>query len=172
MQIPVHISNADQLKELARTVVRHANNEHPMLQQSFDEFVRAGIDNPSYAKTILKGAQMDSVTAMAKDVADGYLSSDEYRSKAQIGAFTIDNLFTNTESGNKFNESFIKQHPKTWIKRCAVLKGLSEGTKCEIGVGDFVKCSKYKNVKIAVYKTLKRVAKHFKNNPEKIKTII
>lgn len=151
---PKTIQNAQEIKELAHTIARQARYDHPQLEENFDRFVKAGIEAPGYAKTILRCAECDVAMEQRDEVLRGLVSSEEHSQNTLNASTRLSSLFRETESGDALNEKFIAMYPETWIKRAAIFGGLAEQTN-----GTPALCSTNKSIKITVYKIFKRTYK-------------
>lgn len=148
------ITNAQEIRELAHTVARQARYNHPQLEENFDKFVKASIEAPGYAKTMLRCAECDVAMEQRDDVLRGLVSSEEHSQNTKNASTRLSSLFRERESGDALNKKFMEIYPETWMKRAAIYGGLAEPTN-----GTPALCSTNKSIKITVYKMFKRTYK-------------
>lgn len=122
------VKNPEQIKQLATDVVRMANAEHPMLEETYGKLVDAGINTPSYTQMTLKKAEYDSYIKAAQDLGNLEINSDEYLNKIKRTRNSLSKL-ERSPKGNSLFGSLKTTYPKTVLKRVAILGGLSEGHK-------------------------------------------
>ena len=144
------IKNPSQIKQLATDVVRMANAEHPMLNETYDKLVDIGIDTPSYTQMTLKKAEYDSYIKAAKDLSELEISSENYINRINRTRKSLSKM-ERSSKGNSLFGSIKTVYPKTALKRIAILGGLSEGHK------ELIPCSANKFIKKFTLRFLKLV---------------
>ena len=135
------IQNANEIRNLAKDVVRMARNEHPMLERTYENFVNASKDSPSFGLVALRKAEFDSYYQFIKES----IPRNELKS---IISTTREKLkvLENGEIGMKLHTSMQNLHKKTSIKRAAIVAALTEGNKTHnpTSKGKFLKRFFYK----------------------------
>lgn len=144
------VNNAQHINQLSQDVVRMSNASHPMLEETYDRFVKVGVDTPSYTQMTLKKAEYDSYIKAAKDLANEEIGVNDYINRIKRTRTTLAKLDT-SETGKKLYSAMKEVYPKTALKRIAVLSGLSEGH------AKFEHCSTGKTIKKNVYRFLKLI---------------
>ena len=120
------VRNPQEIRQLATDIVRMANAEHPMLKETYERFVDAGIENPSYAQMTLKKAEYDSYIRAAGDLQAEEIGVHDYMDRIKRTRNSLSNL-ERTDKGRSLFGAIRKMYPKTAIKRVSILGGLSEG---------------------------------------------
>lgn len=143
------INNAEEIRSLAKDVIRMARNGHPMLQDTYTNFVNASLDNPSFGLVALKKAEFDSYKKML--LVDGLTRSEV----SQMAKNTKDNLapLESGKIGKMLHDSLRKLYPKTFYKRSAIALFLGEVSN------NYYPTSKHKFLKKVFAKVLKTAAK-------------
>lgn len=118
------INNAEEIRSLAKDVIRMARNDHPMLQDTYTNFVNASLDNPSFGLVALRKAEFDSYKKML--LVDKLTRSEV----SQMAKNTKDNLapLENGKIGMVLHDSLRKFYPKTFYKRSAIALLLGEAS--------------------------------------------
>ena len=159
------VENEEEIRQLAKDVVRMANCNHPMLEDTYLRFVDAGEKYASFAQLALKKAEYDFYIDTAKDYRDNVLSNQEFLSKyrntsstlssldrSQVGMRLYNSMKTQWFRDNPYDENraFDSEYNKKYyeaaknakdvvLKRIAILAGLTEGSKtllpCSVGKG-------------------------------------
>ena len=165
------IENAENIRNLARTVVRMASCSHPMLESTYENFINEGVKVPYFAQLALKKAEYDSYIQSANEYAQGDISRVDYYARYKntrstlskldhssdgsrlyeaMRKFVVDNIKISPENKQGYKEA-LKKGKEMMQKRIAILSGLAEGSK------DLVPCSYNKGVKKFAYRFLRLV---------------
>ena len=144
------VSNSQEIRELARDVVRMSGAEHPMLNDTYSRFVDAGIESPSFAQVMLKQAEMDYYTQYAKNLVEGTFVKNEFKNKIYKVRENLNGL-ENTFMGKMLVQAIKKDFPQTGLKRLAILSSWVENSN------ELKPCSLNKRFKKFTYKCLKRI---------------
>ena len=141
------VQYSEDIKELARTVVRMSRSSHPMLVDKYDEFVKLGKAAPSYALKELKHAECDLYSEMAKEMINQEMPMSEYVQKARQTASNLSNL-RKSPYGTIMTVSMLLKYPESALKRLAIVAGLVECSN------ERALCSSGKRLKKYTYKSL------------------
>ena len=155
----IKIENGSKLKEMAKDIVRMANCDHPMLVDTYEQFVEEGVKHPTYAQMVLKNAEYDSYYKSAEDFQAGLVTQQEHlqRFKNTRGALAmLDKSFlgkrlysamadqaidgvTVSPTDTKAYKKALKNAKKYMQKKISVLAGLAETstqlTPCYVNKG-------------------------------------
>ena len=167
------VENAERIRTLAKDVVRMAGATHPMLEETYEQFVNEGIRAPYFAQFTLKNAEYDLYIKSAKEYAKNEISTADYYSKYKTTRSALsnldkspngrrlyvamkklitDNIKVPAEEKKAYMEA-VKKGKAMMLKRIAVLSGLAEGSR------ELVPCHLNKGIKKFTYHFLRLVNK-------------
>ena len=167
---PFKIENAQEIKELAKNIVRWSYSDHPFLDENYEKFIDLATDNPYFSQMALKHAEGDFYINSINEYINGNITQEEHNNKitktrAKLlelqksdktkkleGAKYLQAIELSKDSGGYIDLNKFKKYLNHFLKKEAVLAGLMEGSGKNL-----VPCSANKGIKIFCYKLLKLI---------------
>ena len=73
---PSKIENAQEIKELAKNIVRWSYCDHPFLDENYEKFIELATDNPYFSQMALKHAEGDFYINSINEYINGNITQE------------------------------------------------------------------------------------------------